>query len=161
MKISSVLMLLLPLGVPLLSSDAWAGATANAGTCYEFAETGMMRRGSNGIINYDAVSQTVICPIPVDHTIPAVGSTVTFRVYMFDNNSTSGANISCTGFAYNQNSGQVGMTAAMTSGSGTATFTGVRTATATLSATANTHTYVVQCTIPGGAASGINNVRVS
>ena len=156
-----LLMLLPALGVPLLSADVQAGATANGSLCYEFETSGMMRRGSNGIINYDAGSRIIQCPIPMDHTIPASGSTVTFRVYMFDNNSTSGENISCTGWAYNQNSGQVGMSGTMSSGTGTATFTGSRTATATLSAVSSTHVYVVTCTVPGGAASGIHTVRVS
>jgi hypothetical protein len=152
---------LLPLlGLGLLSGDVFASASTASGThCkplsgtnYAFDNTGIRNTGTPG--NNTIV---VACPIPVDTT--ALGSTVSFRMRVFDNSTSTG--FSCTPYVYNQSGSAVASGATKTTGTsqtGSLTLGGADW-TASVPGNVNTNVYVIQCTMPGNS-SIIYNQRV-
>ncbi|WP_437895543.1 hypothetical protein [Sorangium sp. So ce124] len=156
MKKLATLTILPALGLLLSSGDVSAGATMNAAACH-LVNGVDVSRATNAIMNLSSNSMTVHCAIPVDHQL---GGTVTFRVRMFDNNDTNGANTICIGYAHDQDGNGLGETPIIESGTGTFTGSVAKTATITVSPQSASHIYGVSCLIPGGGSSGLQTVRV-
>jgi hypothetical protein len=164
--------------ISLSAGDAGAGITMSAAHCEPVGPNALsggpdyaaFGRDPNVFMNPQPENVRLICPLPIDHQL---GNTVNFRVRMSDQNSDVGKNITCTGYAFNQDGGG-GFPASTTMNSGSAnpgggainqTYTGtvVKTATLSVATQASNHFYSVVCTLPqtmGPAISSLVSVRV-
>jgi hypothetical protein len=145
---------LLPLlGVAAVSGDVFASAATASGThckpltgtTYAYDNTGIRNTGTPG-------SSTIVvsCPIPMDTT--ALGSTVSFRMRVFDNSFSTG--FSCVPYVYSQSGSLIGSGATKTTGTSQtgAVTLGGSDWTATVSGNVNTNVYMIQCTMPGNSS---------
>ncbi len=147
--------------VGLTPSDAFGGSTAVGSNChiynYQLSTPPAYLRHtsslSHGIYDNDAPLLGVTCLLPAENTL---GATVNFRARVFDNSTTRA--VTCYGVVYNQNGSSIATTPAQTtsiSGTGTSNLT----ASVYVSAQSSSHTYGINCTLPGNQ-SAIYSVRV-
>src|SRR5262245_21395653 len=141
----------LPLfALALLSGDVFASAATVSGTLCKPLSGTTFAYDNTGIRNTAIPSSntiTVSCPIPMDGT--ALGSTVSFRMRVLDNSTSTG--FSCIPYVYNQSGSLVSAGATKTTGTlqtGTVTLGGSDW-TATVSGNVATNIYTIQCTMPG------------
>jgi hypothetical protein len=144
---------LLVLALGCLSGDVFASAATVSGThckplsgsTYAFDNTGIRNTGTPG-------SSTIVvaCPIPMDPT--ALGSTVSFRMRVFDNSFSTG--FSCVPYVYSQSGSLVSSGTTKTTGTSQtgAVTLGGSDWTVTVAGNVSTNTYVIQCTMPGNSS---------
>jgi hypothetical protein len=141
------------LALALLPGDVLASAATVSGThckplsgsTYAYDNTGIRNTGTPG-------SSTIVvsCPIPMDPT--ALGSTVSFRMRVLDNSTSTG--FSCVPYVYSQSGSLVASGATKTTGTsqtGGVTLGGSDW-TATVSGNVATNVYMIQCTMPGNSS---------
>lgn len=145
------------LGLALLSSDVNASASTASGTlCRLLAVTSGVgiAYGTVGAQNSGSGPNlaTFSCPVPMDDV--ALGSSVNFRVRVYNNSSTDVT--SCTPFVNTENGGTAKTAAAKSTPAGsigtfTLTGTGFSPWPGSVPGNVNTNMYAVQCTLPPGS----------
>jgi hypothetical protein len=146
------LSLLPALGIALLSADVNAGASTASGTLCRPAVGTSVAYGTVGVQNVGGIMGNVSCAVPMDDV--ALGSSVNFRVSVYDNSSTD--SVSCAPYVVNEQGTTVATAAAKVTGVGA---TGAFTLTGTLGApwpgavagNVNTNMYAIQCQLPPGS----------
>ncbi len=152
-KMSSLAMIA-SVGVVGLSAGV-ANSTSSAGiNCVSWGTGNLPGYTPSAALNPNYDNNSILplaCPVDMDHT-PS-GSTVTFRLKLFDNSTTKG--FSCTATVYDSNGSAIATSSAMTTPT-TSTGTYTLYKTINVAPQSSFNTYAINCQVPGNQSAVLN-----